>query len=368
MRPIICLAQSKWSHDPERTQHLLRQLPDVELYYFELSVTSNYFDFLRRRRTCTVRKVRPGVRVYHLPVLFFRDEGNTLLERWSLKQTVKAICHYLSRANVTHGLLWCATPLAAPMVELVPHQGLIYDCNRSWERFPERLESQLAYESDLVLAASYNLMEHVAPCNRNRFLVPNGVNLNLFSGAEQGSADPVLSKLPHPLFGYWGDISRQVDLKPLFYVARKNPDWHFVLIGRVRSGHPDAHQLRRMKNIHCIGHRESTEIPGCLAACDACFDLLHNDLADEDVIPERIYAYFALGKPVACLYPMRYVPDFPDVIYGAQTDEEFAQACLKAGNEISVRKKEQRRRYASEADWQDRSALVRQILTDNGQL
>ena len=99
-----------------------------------------------------------------------------------------------------------------------------------------------------------------------------------------------------------------------------------------------------------------------------CIDLLHNDLADEDVVPERIYAYFAAEKPVACVYPRRYVPEFPDVIYGAQDSAEFEDACLRAANELGRRKRNQRGEYARKADWSVRAEVLNQILRENGML
>lgn len=370
MRPIICLSQSRWSADPERTQHLMRLLHDVDIAYFELSVTANLTTWLLNCRRREVREPHPGIRVYRVPPLFFARDGGSPLERWSGQRVAKAIRRCLKEAGIRDGLLWCATPAAGLLAERIPHAALVYDCHRAWDRYPEGLESALAYDADLVFAASANLLEHVSPCNPNAFLLANGVNYGLYArGASPDTApDPAVARLPRPVFGYLGNVDRNVDLAPLFYAAKRNPDWSFVILGRVSAAHPDAGRLKRAGNIHCLGRRAPDEVPASLAACDVCFDLLHNDLADEDVVPERLYAYFAAQKPVACVYPKRYIPEFPDVVYGGQTREEFEHACLKAANELGQRRRTRRSQYARQADWGGRARLLQQILVENGLL
>ncbi len=370
MKQIVCLAPSKWSGSPERTQHLMRMLTDVDIIYFELSVTSSLRKCLFRSFSRESREPHPGVKVYRVPTIFYWGDGTHLLERWSRARAVRFICRALKKQHARDALLWCATPVLTAYRDKIPHSGLIYDCYRSWEKYPEQLESALTCDADLVLAASENLLEHVSPCNRNVFLLPYGVNYNLYAKGKDPelSMDAAIARLRRPVFGYLGNVERSLRLSDLIYVARQHPEWSFAIIGRVRANHPELAELKKCKNIHCIGHRSPADVPACLAACDVCIDLLHNDLADEDVIPERIYAYFAAEKPVACVYPRRYVPEFPDVIYGGQTAEEFEHACLRAANELGHRKAERRNAYAMDADWSKRGETLRQILQENGLL
>ena len=369
MKQIVCIAQSNWSSDPERTQHLMRLVQGANILYFELNTTSNPSKGVLKRTHREGREPHPGVTVYRVPTVYFHEEGGTLLEKWSINRAVNFILDRIKHHHVRDALLWCATPLLAEHIDKIPHKGLIYDCYRSWEKYPEQWESQLAYDSDLVFAASENLREHVLPCNRNTFVLPYGVNYNLYSKAkEEKDIDPVFDGLPRPIFGYLGNAHRSLHLAPLLRAAREHPDWSFVIIGRAKKGHPELNELKKCGNIHFTGHRAPIDIPRCLAACDVCVDLLHNDLADEDVITERMYAYFAAEKPVACVYPKRYVPEFPDVIYGAQNSEEFEHACLRAANELGRRKRTQRGDYARAADWGKRAQVLNQVLRDNGML
>lgn len=370
MRNIICLAQSRWSDDtPERPQHLMQELVSAEISYFELSVTNKLSIYLAKRGVLEVTEPQPGIKVYRLPLLYFHHNGTTLLEKVSLKQTGKLICQCLKNAHIrSSSLLWCATPIAALLFEKIPHDAIIYDCFRPWERYPKQLESTLAYDADLVFAASDNLMKHVSPCNPDTFLLPNGCNYPLFvrGGSSQIPLDSTLAVYPKPILGYLGDVESSMDLRPLIAAARVHPEWTFALIGRVKSGHPDANEVKETPNIICTGLKHPKEVAGCLAACDVCFDLRHNDIADEDVIPERVYGYFAAEKPVVCLYPRRYIPKYADVIYTATDAEEFELACRRALNEAGRRRRQLRGEYARKADWRTRAELLEQILRENG--
>ncbi len=370
MKSVVCLSYSRWSSDPERTQRLMGLLEDVSILYFELSVTDHASQCFFHPKEPGTKEPHPGVTVYRVPPIYYRKGGKRPLGEWTKKRALSFINAQLRRHRLRDGLLWCDTPLTAGWGERIPHRGMVYDCYRSWEQYPEELESQLAFDSDVVFAASDNLLEHVSPCNRNAVLLPYGVDYDLYAQAAESGVrtDPVLAGLPKPVFGYLGMIKPAMPLHPMLKAAKEHPDWSFVILGRVQRGHPEREELRRCKNVCVLGRREPDELPGCLAACDACFDLLHNDIADEDVVRDRIYAYFAAEKPVVCVYPRRYVPEFPDVIYGAHSAEEFSECCLRAANELGHRKKSIRAAYAKDADWKCRAEVMNRVLRDNGLL
>lgn len=367
MKQIVCIAPTRWGANAERTQRLLQMLPDAKIIYFEVATAANPGKCYLKRYSREAKKPHPDITVYRVPTIYYHELGHTLLEKRSFRRAAAFIAAKLRRHHLREAMLWCATPVLAEYLDMIPHKGMIYDCYRSWEKYPDQWESQLAYDADIVLAASENLLEHVTPCNRNSFLVPFGVDYALHAqGKDPQPYDAAFEGLEAPIFGYLGNVGKGVHLMPLIRCAQNHPDWNFVIIGRVKRGHVDLPELKKCSNIHCIGSRREEEIPACISRCDACFDLLHNDLADEDVVPERIYAYLAAEKPVACLYPRRYVPDFPDVIYGAQSSEEFDSACLRAANELGRRKRGLRGEYARQADWSIRGRTLNQILHDNG--
>ena len=372
MKQMICLSESKWSMNPERTQRLMMLLgEEVEVLFFELSVTKSPLKSWLRRTAEHMRAAAANVTVCRVPpACFDKAHAARLSIRWSIRHIARCISRRMREKGFENAVIWTDTPLTAALLEHIPHQQVIYDCHRSWDRYPTKMESELAYRADVVFAASPNLFDHVSPCNDSVYLLENGVDYALFAQVcmRNIEEEPVMTDLPRPVFTYLGNMTKSVRLGPLVFTARQHPDWTFVVAGRVSSQNPDYAALTECKNIRCIGYRPLSSQPACLAASDACFDLLHNDITDEDVIPERIYAYFAAELPVAAMYPVRSELEYPDVIYGAQSEVDFEYACLCASSEGDRSKPERRRRYAEEADWTVRGEALRRILHDSGVL
>ena len=372
MKQMICLSESRWSANPERTQRLMTLLgEEVEVLFVELSVTKSPLKSWHRRSAEHIRPVAANVTVCRIPpVCFDKDHAGRFSIRWSIRHAARCISGRVREKGFENAIIWTDTPLTSALLEHVPHQQVIYDCHRSWDRYPTKMESELAYRADVVFAASPNLFDHVSPCNDSVYLLRNGVDYALFAQAcMQGvEEESVMTDLPRPVFAYLGNMTKSVRLMPLIFTARQHPDWTFVVVGRVSAHNPDYAALTECKNVRCIGYRPPDRQPACLAASDACFDLLHNDITDEDVVPERIYAYMAAERPIAAMYPVRSELEYPDVIYGAQNEADFEYACLCASSEGDRRKPELRRCYAQEADWVERGEELRHILHDSGLL
>ncbi len=366
MMQVVCLSEGRWSQNPERTQRLMTLLgADVDVLFFELTVSKRLFQCLKHRTTGDVRSIAPNVTVCRLsPIYYNKDQVNDSLLRGSTRRAAHQIDRLMHENQFEHAVIWADTPLAAALLEYLPHQELIYDCYRSWERYPVRLESDLAYRADLVFAASPNLFDHVSPCNESVFLLENGVDFDF--AARNGHEDAVISAFPRPIFTYLGDITKSVQLNPLIFAAQQHQEWTFVIAGRIQSNNLLYKQLTECENIQCIGYRQQSNYPDCLEASDACFDLLHNDITDEDVIPERMYYYLASGKPIAAMYPPRHNQEFPDVVYGALNEVDFEYACLCASSEGNPHKPELRQEYARRADWSIRGEHLRSILAESG--
>ncbi len=368
MKQIVCLSESRWSQNPERTQRLMTLLgAEVDVLFFELAVNKRFFYCVKHRTTEYVRSVASNITVCRLsPIYYSKDRVNNSMMRGSMRRAAQQISQQMRKNRFEHAIIWADTPLASTLLEYIPHQELIYDCYRSWDRYPVSLESDLAYRADLVLAASPNLFDHVAPCNESIFLLENGVDFDL--AARNCLGDAVVSAFSRPIFTYLGDITKSVQLNPLLFVAQQHPDWTFVIVGRIQTGNPLYKQLSQCKNVHCIGYRQQSDYPECLAASDACFDLLHNDITNEDVISERMYYYLASGKPIASMYPLRHNQEFSDVVYGALNEVDFEYACLCASSEGDQDKPELRREYAHQADWSIRGECLHSILLESGLL
>ena len=230
--------------------------------------------------------------------------------------------------RVQDPVLWCATPTAVHLLDVLPRQGLVYDCSRDWSSLPDQWESELALTADVVFAASPELCDHIGPCSDNVALLPNGANYTMFARADL-EIPPALRDISGPVLGYEGTIWHDLDLEPLLRAAREHPAATFVLVGRVERN-PHLRALERLPNVLLLGRKPLVELPEYLDRFDVCLNLLRTGSMDGDILPPRIFEYFATGKPVVSMLLPGQVEQFPDVVYGAHTSAEFSQLCTSA--------------------------------------
>ena len=103
-----------------------------------------------------------------------------------------------------------------------------------------------------------------------------------------------------------------------------------------------------------------------LGRFDVCLDLQRRDRLSGDVIPRRIYEYLSTGKPVVTMLLPDQVEEFPDVIYGAHTLEEYDRLCESALAEDPGWVSPRRRDYGSAAAWSRRAGEIQRILSGIG--
>ncbi len=359
MKQYICLANAPWSAAPTRTQHLVSRLRDAKILYFEPPCP-----FGSRAHKKPARQVRPGVTVYTLPPIFEAEASHPFL----LERRYRALARYIQQKLDLHrfrdAILWATSPEQVHLLDRLPLRGVVYDCERDWPQFPLEWESDLALAAEVIFASSPGLIKHLAPCNDNIALLPNGVNFPMFS-REGLNPPPELRELKTPVLGWVGHVYRDTDLSPLLQAARDLPKCTFVLVGHV-GRNPLAPALRAQPNVLCTGERTLPELPEYLARFDVCLNLLRHSDMGSDVIPERIYQYLSAGKPIVSMLWEDQVEDFPDVVYAAHSPAEFSQLCRRALAEPGDWARNRRREYGAGAAWSVRADEVYRILETIG--
>ncbi len=406
MKQLVCLADTPWSGAPTRTQQLMARLKQVQILYFEPPAR-------RRGKPWKQpgRRVRPGLVVYALPPVLDEEENSRLIFRAGQRKLERYVEKVLLRHRVQDPVLWCASPSAVHLLDAVPSRGIVYDCGRDWSHLPDQWESELALAADVVFAASPELADHIGPCSDNVALLPNGANYSMFArddlevpAALRDIRGPVLgyegtiwhdldcsdnvALLPNganysmfarddlevpaalrdirgPVLGYEGTIWHDLDLEPLLRSAREQPDVTFVLVGRVERN-PALRALEALPNVRILGWKPLVELPEYLARFDVCLNLLRRGSMEADILPPRIFEYFATGKPVVSMLQPGQVEQFPDVIYGANTAAEFSQLCRSALAERGTWARERRRSYGRAGSWTSRAGEVERILESIG--
>ena len=193
-----------------------------------------------------------------------------------------------------------------------------------------RSETQCFAEADLVFVTSQALLKRARRVSVNAHLVPSGVDLERFDRVrhESGAVPPELQSLSRPIIGYLGGIHQWLDQALLASVAKRHPEWSFVLVGPVQT---DASALIQLPNVTAVGARGPDEVPSYLRAFDVA--VLPYRLAEytHHVYPAKLNEYLAMGLGVVAT-PLAEIEQFNqthgDIVQIGADAEAFGRAIM----------------------------------------
>jgi glycosyltransferase involved in cell wall biosynthesis len=172
-------------------------------------------------------------------------------------------------------------------------------------RLSEWLESFLYHRADLVVVNSPGFIQHVKSRGaRNVELVPNGTDTTMFNPNVDGRA----FRQSHDLDAkfvvlYAGAHGLSNDLGVVLEAAKSlqsRKDIIIVLLGDGKDKPALQAQAARegLENILFLSPIPKVEMPGALAAADACIAILKPIEMYKTTYPNKVFDYMASGKPV----------------------------------------------------------------------
>lgn len=148
--------------------------------------------------------------------------------------------------------------------------------------------------ADLVTVSNEVLMARYGPTRPDVILVPNGVDVERFSVPVPKPDDlPVGS-----IVGYHGAVAPWFDFELFTRVVSSCPDLQFVLVGPVDpevAG--DAARVAKLPNVHVLGERASSSMPGYVQAFDVGAIWFKVNHMTRGVTPLKMYECRAAGTP-----------------------------------------------------------------------
>jgi UDP-galactopyranose mutase len=200
-------------------------------------------------------------------------------------------------------VFWYYTPMALTFTDDFNPIASIYDCmdelsafKGANSRLPE-MERQLFERVDLVFTGGHSLYEAKRYAHPAVHPFPSSIDRSHFGDARSLKTDPLDQKsIPHPRLGFFGVIDERFDIELLDAIARKRPDWHFIIIGPVVKIHPDS--LPNHSNIHYLGPKKYEELPKYLSNWDIALLLFARNESTRFISPTKTPEYLAAGKPV----------------------------------------------------------------------
>lgn len=320
---LVCFSHLRWDFVYQRPQHLLtRCARDRRVFFVEEPIFGNGSIRL------DVQERDGGVIVVvpHLPEGLRSEIAITAV----LKEMTRRL--FLEQ-GIREYVFWYYTPMALAFTRDFSPIASIYDCMDELSAFKgahSRLvdfEQELFNRVDLVFTGGQSLYEAKRSQHHAVHAFPSSIDASHFGKARVSEGDPSDQiGIPNPRLGFFGVIDERFDIQLLDAVARKRPDWHFVIIGPVVKIDPDT--LPHHSNVHYLGGKKYEELPGYLAGWDIALLLFARNESTRFISPTKTPEYLSAGKPVISTSIRDVVRPYGDqnLVRIADSPEEFIEA------------------------------------------
>jgi len=311
--------------------------------------------------------VSPNLRVFTpvvlpLPRSRAAQVLNLFLVRWGVRRAARLW-------GLARPQLWLFLPNAVDYAGSFGESAVVYYCVDEWSQFSHldgafirEKEARLLQRADVVFVVSSALAEAKRrSCRRPPHIVRHGVDHALFARALEQGFEPAseFRGLPRPVVGFTGSLYDWVDQDLIADMARRRPDWSFVLVGKIMT---DVAALRQAPNIHLLGNKPHAELPRYCRGFDV--GIIPYRLGDprmQSVNPLKLREYLASGLPVVTVDLPEARQVDADAFIAAGADEFIAaiELAIRADNPDRRRARSDRMRSES---WETRVADIEGVL------
>ena len=372
---IICFAKD-WREDPTSNHHVMIELARRRRVLWLNSVATRTPDLASGRDLKKIagklaeigrgpREVADNLWVYSpLVIPLPRSPAARRINRQLLALTLRVLRR---RLGIDRFELWVFLPNVVDYLGAFGESAVIYYCVDEWsmfsyidESFMADADRRLCRRADVVFATCQALADKKRALNPETHVADHGVDHRLFSAALDPATEiPAdIAGLPRPIIGFYGTVQDWVDLELIAALARRRPDWTFVLIGQVLV---DASAVAGLDNVRLLGRRPHRDLPAYCKGFDVGLIPYVLSPRMDFVNPIKLREYLSAGLPVVSA-DLREVRRYPCAI--ASGPGEF-EAAIAAALESDSEAARQRRSEAMRAEtWERKVEAVRQRVDD----
>ena len=377
---IICISQD-WEGDPTSKKHIMRILSARNRVLWVNSIgmrrpTAAASDLRRlvaklRRIVSGVRQVEPNIYVMDPPVLPL--PGIRAAERVNRIVLAARLRHLCRRLDMPRPIIWTFLPNVNWLLGRLHERMVIYHCVDEYSQFsgvPKdviiRMERELIRRADIVFTSAEKLCAERREINPRTHFIPHGVDVAHFSRA----LDPAtavaseIATLQKPVIGFFGLLADWVDLDMIGELARARPQWSFALVGKAQT---DLHAVQGLPNVHLIGQRPYSALPGYCRGFDVGLIPFRMNELTLRVNPLKLREYLAAGLPVVST-PLPEVVRYQGVVHIATNRESFLREIEAALKERTSERDRGRVEMMRSEGWEARvgemSSLVEERLME----
>ena len=264
--------------------------------------------------------------------------------------------------------VWSYFPMFVAYFKGIKADLSIFDAVDNWIEHPsffkykEQLKDNyriIAEKSSLIFVVAETLIDFFKDLGRDRDLawVCNGIDMIHFTDPDVAKISD-FKKIPRPIIGYLGIIQQRIDLDLLEYLAQRNPDKSFVLIGplwpvflrKLRRPAIEIKRLKKYKNIYLLGRKPHCLAPAYVKNFDLAISPHKLDKFIKSTNSLKVLEYLACGKPVVTT-PASGVERFSHLVYIAQDYQDFNKKINQALENNIPELKQERIAQMKQQDW-----------------
>jgi len=183
----------------------------------------------------------------------------------------------------------------------------------------EELDKKLLAISKIIYGASKKICESLRNQNINILYLPHAVDRKHFEVNNEIVPDDI-KFIKYPIIGYYGTITDSNDWSIIDFCSKERPNYNFVFVGKKLISLPE---LEKRQNIFFIDKVPYKLIPhyGKMFDVAIMFWVLRDWIKHSS--PLKLLEYFALKKPVVSVDIPEVKERFGDVVYLANSKEDF---------------------------------------------
>jgi teichuronic acid biosynthesis glycosyltransferase TuaH len=227
-------------------------------------------------------------------------------------------------------------------------------------------ERQIIEDCDLVVCTSRQLFKDKSELNSNTHFIPNAADIIHSNKATQSdlAISKIITDIPRPIIGYFGNIERRIDFKMLEEVVSYHPDFSFVFAGPVEEHYiPDS--FKKRSNVYFVGRVPYEEMPAVLKGFDVAMIPFKKDEVSRTIFPLKLFEYLGTGRPVVATdFNLDLMEFTADTIHYSSDAKEFSAQIILALNQDTKAKQDQRVKIASENSWERRLSEFSELIDD----
>ena len=162
-------------------------------------------------------------------------------------------------------------------------------------------------------------------------MVRNAVNVEHFDYKKNNSVVPIdlksVVKQKKPIVGFYGALAPWIDFDLINWVAEKNLEWNFVLLGIDYNG--AAIELKKNKNVYNLGAKDYNDLPKYAKYFDCAIIPFKQGEIAKATSPVKLFEYMAAGLPTVCTRDLKECVGY-EYVYMAKNKKEFEEMIKKA--------------------------------------